>query len=123
MPKVKVRFYAFYREIAGTNELSLELPEGSKVSDLLRMIEERFEGFRGKLLNREIGTRSYIIVRRGEWPHMEDPLAEGDEFSLFPPLGGGSADILSPPVTFSLVMLDKGSSESRSPLSHFSEFL
>ncbi len=93
MPKVKVRFFAFYREIAGTDEIYLELSEGSKVSDLLRVIEERLEGFKGKLLNRKIGARSYIIVRRGEWPNMDDPLAEGDEFSLFPPLGGGFAGI------------------------------
>ncbi|MEM0017905.1 MAG: MoaD/ThiS family protein, partial [Candidatus Korarchaeum sp.] len=65
MPRVRVRFYAFYRELSGTDELSLELPEGSMVSDLLRAIEERFDGFKGKLLNRKIGTRSYILVRRG----------------------------------------------------------
>lgn len=89
MPSVKVRFYAFYRELAGADELSLELPEGSRVSDLLRAIEERFDNFKGKLLNRKIGSRSYILVRKGEWPDPEYPLNEGDEFSLFPPLGGG----------------------------------
>lgn len=96
MPEVRVRFYAFYRELAGTDEVSLNLPDGSRVSDLLRTIEERFDGFRGKLLNRRTGARSYILVRRGEWPDMEDPLNEGDEFSLFPPLGGGSLHSIDP---------------------------
>lgn len=89
MPKVTVRFFAFYKELAGTDKLTLDLPEGSNVRDLLRSLEERLDGFRGKLLERKVGSRSYILVRRGEWPSMEDLIADGDEFSLFPPLGGG----------------------------------
>lgn len=89
MLKVTVKFFAFYRDMTGTEELTLEFPEGSNVRDLLRSLEEKFEGFRGKLLNRKVGSRSYILVRRGEWPDADDPLADGDEFYLFPPLGGG----------------------------------
>ena len=87
--RVKVKFYAFYRDIAGADHAIFEMPEGSTVIDLLSAIEERFEGFRGRLINRKVGSRSYILVRRGEWPSMEDALNDGDEFSLFPPLGGG----------------------------------
>jgi len=87
--RVNVKFHAFYKDIAGTDHVTFEMPEGSTVLDLLRAIEERFEGFRGKLLDRKVGSRSYILVRRGEWPGMEDALEDGDEFSLFPPLGGG----------------------------------
>ncbi len=87
--KVRVKLFALYRELAGEKEVQLELPRGAKVMDMLKALEERFPRLRGRFTERKSEQRSYILMRGGRWPDLNEPLRDGEEFALFPPVGGG----------------------------------
>ncbi len=89
MPKVRIKLFALYRELAGQKEVELNLPDGATVKDMLTELEETFPKLRGKFTTERQGDRSYILMKGGRWPNLEDRLEDGDEFSLFPPVGGG----------------------------------
>ncbi len=86
MIKVRVKVFANFRELIGSKEIELDLPEGSRVIDMLRYIEARYPKM--KLMDRS-DKRMYILMKGGRWPKLEDPLENGDDYALFPPIGGG----------------------------------
>ena len=80
--KVRVRCFAAAREIVGTAELILDLPEGSTLIQLVDEVRCRFprlEGLAGSLL--------YSVNR--EYASSDKRLAAGDEIALIPPVSGG----------------------------------
>ncbi len=54
--KVKVKLTAMFKEAAGRRELIEELPEGSKLADLISRLERRFDSVFSEVLNREAGV-------------------------------------------------------------------
>lgn len=44
--RIEVRLFALYREQAGTDRLALELPEGARVREAQKALEERFPRLR-----------------------------------------------------------------------------
>ena len=84
-----MKLFALYRELTGEREVEIELPDGAKVKDMLEALEERFPKLRGRLVERRGEQRSYILMRGGRWPDLNEPLRDGEEFALFPPVGGG----------------------------------
>lgn len=90
MVRVRVKFFAIYRELTGEKEVQIELPPGAKVLDMLRLLEERYPKLRGKFTEGFEGNRSsYILMKGGRWPDLNDRIEDGEEFALFPPVGGG----------------------------------
>ncbi len=89
MPLVKVKLYMSFREIAGSDEVALNLPDGATVADMLEEISRRHPE-----LGRRIENEDYILMKGGRWPKPHEKLNEGDEFALFPPVGGGSPEVL-----------------------------
>lgn len=79
--KVKVRFFALYRQIAGTAETSLEVPNDLTVSELWERVQGAFPGLRAYPL---------IAAVNGEQRHGATPLRHGDEVAFLPPFSGGS---------------------------------
>ncbi len=80
--KIRVKCFAAAREIVGTGELVVELPEGSTVTQLLEQVRRQFprlEGLAGSLL---------FSVNR-EYAPSDKKLAAGDEVALIPPVSGG----------------------------------
>ncbi|MBI3781246.1 MAG: MoaD/ThiS family protein [candidate division NC10 bacterium] len=80
--KIRVKCFAAAREIVGTGELVVELPEGSTVTHLLEQVRRQFprlEGLAGSLL---------FSVNR-EYAPSDKKLAAGDEVALIPPVSGG----------------------------------
>ena len=80
--KVRVRCFAAAREIIGTGELVVDLPEGSTLTQLIEQIRRQFprlEGLAGSLL---------FSVNR-EYAPSDRRLAAGDEIALIPPVSGG----------------------------------
>jgi molybdopterin synthase catalytic subunit len=75
--QVTVRLFAQLRERAGTNELSIELPDGAKVKDA---IEE---------LGDLAGGLPVVMAVNREYADGDAPLAPGDELALIPPVSGG----------------------------------
>jgi molybdopterin synthase catalytic subunit len=75
---VRVRLFAGLRERAGTDEIELDLPEGSTVADALERVQH--------LAN---GTSVVMAVNR-EYADASAPLHADDELALIPPVSGGS---------------------------------
>jgi molybdopterin synthase catalytic subunit len=77
--EVTVRLFAQLRERAGSNELSIELPEGALVSDALTALGDLAEGL------------PVVMAVNREYADADAPLASGDELALIPPVSGGEA--------------------------------
>jgi molybdopterin converting factor subunit 1 len=78
--EVTVRLFAMLRERAGSPELTLELPEGARVSDALAS---------DALAGLAEGIPLVMAVNR-EYANPEQVLDAGDELALIPPVSGGS---------------------------------
>lgn len=83
MHQVKVLFFASLRDRAGTRQTTVELPDHAVVSDLKSNLREAFPE-----LSEALGSTLVSINR--EFAFDEDPVPEGAEVALFPPVSGGS---------------------------------
>jgi MoaE-MoaD fusion protein len=75
-------FFAAYRDLLGTNRLSVDLPEGATVADLV--VELRARGAPFDALPREPAVavnRTYALP--------SERLRAGDEVAFIPPVAGG----------------------------------
>src|SRR5207247_11445110 len=80
--RVVVRLFASYREAAGVGRIELELPAGAKVKDAI------FSILKDHPLIAE--GRQVVIARNQEYVTADEPLADGDEVALIPPVSGGA---------------------------------
>jgi len=82
--RVRVRFFARYREAAGRDQLDLDLDEGGTVETAWNAIVARHPAL--------APYRPFTLFAVGqEYVDAEHPLAPGDELCLFPPVSGGAA--------------------------------
>jgi molybdopterin converting factor small subunit len=80
--KIRVRFHSYFRDLAGTGECLEEVAQGGSVSDLLDRLVRRFP----KLAQaRNCGLTAVGL----DYATRDQPLRDGDEVSLFPPVQGG----------------------------------
>jgi molybdopterin synthase catalytic subunit len=83
--RVRARLFARQREIAGTREVVLEVPEGSKIEDAWAAVVA--------LHPRLADGRPYVrFALNGVYASPGTPLAEDDEVACIPPVSGGSGD-------------------------------
>lgn len=80
--EVRLRVFAMLRERLGASNVSLALPEGSTVSDLLKAVERRYP----RLLK---GVSPLLIAVNAEYVEGSFPLSDRDEVALVPPVSGG----------------------------------
>lgn len=81
--KVRVRCFAAAREIVGSGELIVDLPEGSTLTQLFDRVQGQFprlQGLAGSLL---------FSVNR-EYAPSDKRLSADDEVALIPPVSGGA---------------------------------
>ena len=76
--EVTVRLFAQLRERAGRSEVSLELPEGARVADALRELDDLADGL------------PLVMAVNREYAGDDHVLAPGDELALIPPVSGGA---------------------------------
>ena len=83
--RVHVRLFAAYREAAGVGHIELDLPAGATVKDAIAEVARRHpliaEG------------RSVVIAKNREYVTADEPLMDGDEVALIPPVSGGGFTI------------------------------
>jgi molybdopterin converting factor subunit 1 len=79
--RVRILLFGYYREIAGSSELQLALPAGSRVDDLVAVIRSR-PPFA------ELSSTPAVAVNRRYAPGTQ-LLSSGDEVALIPPMSGG----------------------------------
>lgn len=94
--RIKVRAFGELIPILGY-ELTVELEEGASVSDLIRKISEKVEGFREKIdsLSKRRGITDFalVILLNGRNINLlngvETPLKDNDVVTFLPPAAGG----------------------------------
>jgi MoaE-MoaD fusion protein len=89
--RVRVRLFAIQRELAGTRNLELDVPNEGTVADAWVALVARFPVLAP-------GRSSVRFARNGEYADPTDRLAEDDELACIPPVSGGSGtgDATSP---------------------------
>jgi molybdopterin synthase catalytic subunit len=80
---IHVRLFALQRELAGTRELALELPEDATVETGWAALVARHPVLAP-------GRPSMRFARNGVYADASEPLAEGDELACIPPVSGGA---------------------------------
>ena len=80
--RVLVRLFASYREAAGRGHYEMELPERATVRDVVSRVTAEHPLLRN--------TREIVAARNHEYVALDEPLAEGDEVALIPPVSGGA---------------------------------
>ncbi len=81
--EVKVLFFASCRDLVGTREASISLPERACVADLLARLAED----RPRL--REMEASLMVSVNQ-TYVDRSQRLSDGDEVAFIPPVSGGS---------------------------------
>jgi molybdopterin synthase catalytic subunit len=83
--RVRARLFAVQRELAGTREVALELPEGATIADAWTSLVERFPVLAP-------GREFLRFARNGDYADAATPLTDGDEVAFIPPVSGGAGD-------------------------------
>ena len=89
---VKVKFFAFYRELFEGREREIDFPQGRSLRDLLEALGDspprRAELFSGAVLKPHI-----VVMINGAPPPagtgLDTPLHDADVISIVPFMGGG----------------------------------
>jgi molybdopterin converting factor small subunit len=80
--QIRVLAFAHLRELLGRAELALELPANAKAGDAWALLAQRLPA----LAATGASTR---LARNGALVSAHEPLRDGDELALLPPVGGG----------------------------------
>ena len=90
--KVDIKLYAILRDVAGTDKITLSLPDRSTAREMIAALACAQPNFAGHL-------REAAIAEGDEYIQKESILKGGLEISLFPPVSGGSTShITSKPI-------------------------
>jgi len=79
--RVRVRYYASFRDVTGKTEETLEVAEGVTVEGL----REHVKGLYEKIARRE----QVLVAVNGVFTPLETVVREGDDVAFFPPVSGG----------------------------------
>jgi MoaE-MoaD fusion protein len=80
--RIRVRLFAIQRELAGTREIPLELPEGATAEDAWSAVVARHPVLAP-------GRPSVRFARNGDYANAGTRLEDGDEIAFIPPVSGG----------------------------------
>ena len=83
--RVRVLFFGMLKDLASSSSDTLELPEDSTVTDLLKHYEERIPKLKDS-------RSSLAVAVNQEYAVAATKLKSGDEVALLPPVSGGSGD-------------------------------
>jgi molybdopterin synthase catalytic subunit len=83
--RVRVRLFAVQRELAGTREVQLDLPEQGTVEDAWAMLVARYPAL-------EPGRAFVRFARNADYADPGTSLADGDELAVIPPVSGGGPE-------------------------------
>jgi len=92
MMTVKVKFFAYFRDLFGGRERELGLGGGSTVGDALARLCDTDERRREIFAGGELKPHLVVMVNGVPVQSLQGqatPLADGDTLALFPMLGGG----------------------------------
>lgn len=79
---VTIRFYSYFKDLAGCDQATLEVRTGITLGELHDSLLQRFPKLQPM-------RRSSLVAVGVEYQPRDHVLKEGDEVSLFPPVQGG----------------------------------
>ena len=80
--KVHVQFFSRLRDLAGKSTMDLDVPEGTRVADVLEMLFSRTPALRE-------WDKSILVAADVEFVGRDYVLKPNDEISVMPPVQGG----------------------------------
>jgi molybdopterin synthase catalytic subunit len=80
---VRIRLFAMQRELAGTREVAIDLPDGADVGTAWEALVAQHPSLAP-------GRTSVRFARNGAYADAATPLADGDEVAMIPPVSGGA---------------------------------
>jgi len=80
--RITILFFAGVREAVGCSEASLEVPDRTRVADLVGLVCSAFPAV-------EPHRRTLRVAINEDYAAPERPVADGDEVALIPPVCGG----------------------------------
>ena len=83
--RVRIRLFALQRELAGTRELSVELTAPATIAGAWAALVALHPVLAP-------GASSVRFARNGAYASAEEPLVDGDEVAMIPPVSGGSGE-------------------------------
>jgi molybdopterin synthase sulfur carrier subunit len=79
--KIKLKYFASFRDMTGKTEEFMDVDEGLTVKGLRDLVKRNYP---------KIGEREQILVAvNGVFTSLETLITEGDEVAFFPPVSGG----------------------------------
>jgi molybdopterin converting factor subunit 1 len=79
--RVRSLFFASYRDLVGTEEIELDLPEGSTVSQLVDQVRTR--------PGADAIPEAPVVAVNRQYASSDVVLSDGDEVAFIPPIAGG----------------------------------
>jgi molybdopterin synthase sulfur carrier subunit len=91
--KVRVRFFARFRELLGT-DIVAEPPSGTVLAALIREVARKSPEGHDAIFDEHGAFREFVILmRNGKRVEAADAentaITDGDEIAVFPPVSGG----------------------------------
>jgi len=89
---VRVRLAFPYRKLVGREEVELDLDSPAKVREILRMVAERYPGFKeyaDKGTDEQIATHMVVLLQ-DKVLRLEDLVEAGATIQIMAPIAGGS---------------------------------
>ena len=83
MNQLKILFFATLKDRAGVKEAEVVLQPGARISELKKLLVERFPALAPAM-------GSCLVSINHTYAQDSDPIPEGAEVALFPPVSGGS---------------------------------
>jgi molybdopterin synthase catalytic subunit len=80
---VRIRLFAIQRELAGSRQVDVSLPDGSDVEAAWTALIARYPVLAP-------GRPSMRFARNGDYAEPTTPLSDGDEVAMIPPVSGGA---------------------------------
>jgi molybdopterin converting factor subunit 1 len=80
--RVRVLLFALYRDLAGAEQVEIEVPGGATAREAVRALRQQ-SGAYGRL------PEAPAIAVNEEYATLDAVLTDGDELALIPPVAGG----------------------------------
>jgi len=82
--RVKVLYFATFRDHVGSKEEFVDLPDGATVADLIEKVEDLHPSFFE-------GLPTAVVAVNREFAFADEVINAGDEIAIFPPVSGGTS--------------------------------
>ena len=79
--KIKIKYYAYFKEFTGKEEEFLEVPEESTLNEIRDFVKSLYEKIRQQ--------EQVLVAVNGSFQPLDTVIHEGDLISFFPPVSGG----------------------------------